>query len=124
MEIEIKDQKIIDSLADTLEMSKDNLGTVKILSTESMNKMLLDRSILMINTFFKKNFLKRIDYEINRAAKLNNASHVLLLLSELRQKAISIKDDSEKIGFLFELTEQLGAACYSILVADSLEKST
>lgn len=118
--MEIKDQKIIDTLAETLGVQKENLSGVKILSPEEhaaeMKKMVVE-----INTYFKENFLKRIETEMDKAAKLKDANHLLLMLSNLRQKAIAIKENSQQIGLLFELAEQLGAISYSIFVADKIE---
>ena len=72
--MEIKDEKIIETLADTLGVPKENLSGVKILSPEEhaaeMKKLVVEGSHLLINTYFKENFLKRIDDEMNRAAKL------------------------------------------------------
>lgn len=125
--MEIKDQKIIDTLAETLGVPKENLSGVKILSPEEhaaeMKKMVVEGSHLFVNTYFKKNFLKRIDDEMNKAAKLQDSKHPLLMLLDLRQKAIAIKDDSPQIGLLFELAEQLGAIGYSIFVADNIINS-
>jgi len=119
--MEIKDQKIIDTLAETLGVPKENLSGVKILSPEDyakeMKKMVVEGSHLLINTYFKENFLKRIDDEMNRAAKLKDSNHLLLTLSELRQKCLAIKEDSPELGRLFELAEQLGAVGYAIFVA-------
>ena len=125
--MEIKDQKIINTLADTLGVPKENLSGVKILSPEEhakeIKKMVVEGSHLLINNYFKENFLKRIDDEMNKAAAIKGDSHkhLLLTLSDLRQKAIAIKDDSPQIGLLFELAEQLGAIGYSIFVADKIE---
>lgn len=122
--MEIKDQKIIDTLAETLGVPKENLSGVKILSPEEhaaeMKKMVVEGSHLLINTYFKENFLKRIETEMDKAAKLKDANHLLLMLSDLRQKAIAIKENSPQIGLLFELAEQLGAIGYSIFVAETL----
>lgn len=123
--MEIKDQKIIDTLAETLGVPKENLSGVKILSPEEhaaeTKKVVVEGSHLLINTYFKENFLKRIDDEMNKAAKLKDSEHLLLTLSDLRQKAIAIKENSPQIGLLFELAEQLGAIGYSIFVADKIE---
>ena len=123
--MEIKDQKIIDTLAETLGVPKENLSGVKILSPEEhaaeIKKMVVEGSHLLINTYFKENFLKRIETEMDKAAKLKDANHLLLMLSDLRQKAIAIKDDSPQIGLLFELAEQLGAIGYAIFVATKVD---
>lgn len=124
--MEIKDQKIIDTLAETLGVPKENLSGVKILSPEEhakeIKKMVVEGSHLLINTYFKENFLKRIDDEMNRAAKLkDNSTHLLLTLSDLRQKCLAIKEDSPEIGRLFELAEQLGAIGYAIFVATKVD---
>ena len=124
--MEIKDQKIIDTLAETLGVPKENLSGVKILSPEEhaaeMKKMVVEGSHLLINTYFKENFLKRIDDEMNRAAKLkDNSTHLLLTLSDLRQKCLAIKEDSPELGRLFEFAEQLGAVGYAIFVATKVD---
>lgn len=123
--MEIKDQKIIDTLAETLGVPKENLSGVKILSPEEhaaeMKKMVVEGSHLLINTYFKENFLKRIETEMDKAAKLKDANHLLLMLSDLRQKAIAIKENSPQIGLLFELAEQLGAIGYAIFVATKVD---
>ena len=123
--MEIKDQKTIDTLAETLGVPKENLSGVKVLSPEEhaaeIKKMVVEGSHLLINTYFKENFLKRIQTEIDKAAKLKDANHLLLMLSDLRQKAIAIKEDSPQIGLLFELAEQLGAIGYSIFVASQID---
>jgi hypothetical protein len=116
--MEIKDQKIIDTLAETLGVPKENLSGVRILSKEEQAKEIA----LLINTYFKENFLKRVDDEMNRAAKLKDSSnHLLMTLSELRQKCLEIKEDSPQMGILFGLAEQLGAVGYAIFVADKIE---
>lgn len=120
--MEIKDQKIIDTLADTLGVPKENLSGVKILSPEEhakeMKKLVVEGSHLLINTYFKENFLKRIDDEMGKAAA---HKHLLLTLSDLRQKCLAIKEDSPEIGRLFELAEQLGAIGYAIFVATKVD---
>lgn len=122
--MEIKDKKIIDTLAKTLGVPKENLSGVKILSPEDyaaeMKKMVEEGSALLVNTYFKENFLKRIDDEMNKAAKLKDANHLLLMLSHLRQKCLAIKEDSPELGRLFEFAEQLGAVGYSIFVASKV----
>lgn len=115
--MEIKDQKIIDTLADTLGVPKENLSGVRILSKEEQAKKIA----LLINTYFKENFLKRIESEVEKATKLKDSNHLLTMLSDLLKKAIAIKDESPQIGLLFELAEQLGAIGYSIFVADKIE---
>ena len=119
--MEIKDQKIIDMLAETLGVPKKNLSGVKILSAEEQAKEINKNVALLINTYFKENFLKRVEEEMNRAAKLKDSKHLLLMLSDLRQKAIAIKEDSPQIGILFELAEQLGATGYAIFVATKVD---
>ena len=119
--MKIKDQKIIDTLAETLGVPKENLSGVKILSVEEQAKEINKNVALSINSFFKENFLKRIETEMDKAAKLKDSNHLLLMLSDLRQKAIAIKEDSQQIGLLFELTEQLGAVGYAIFVATKVD---
>ena len=116
--MEIKDQKIIDTLAETLGVPKENLSGVKILSPEEQAKEINKNAALLINSFFKENFLKRIESEVEKATKLKNSNHLLQILSDLLQKSVMIKKDSQQFGLLFELAEQLGAVGYSIFVAE------
>lgn len=119
--MEIKDQKIIDTLAETLGVPKENLSSVKILSAEERVKEINKNAALLINSFFKENFLKRIESEVEKATKLKNSNHLLKILSDLLQKTVAIKEDSAQIGLLFELAEQLGAVGYAIFVASKAD---
>jgi hypothetical protein len=115
--MEIKDQKIIDTLAETLGVPKENLSGVRILSKGEQAKEMA----LLINTYFKEKFLKRIESEVEKAKKLKDGNHLLMTLSELCQKCLMIKEDSLELGRLFELAEQLGAVGYAIFVADKIK---
>ena len=115
--MEIKDRKIIDTLAETLGVQKENLSGVRILSKKEQAKEIA----LLINLYFKENFLKRIESEVEKATKLKNSNHLLAMLADLLKKTLAIKDDSPQIGLLFELSEQLGAVGYSIFVASEVD---
>ena len=115
--MQIKDQKIIDTLAETLGVPKENLSGVRILSKEEQAK----ETALLINTYFKENFSKRIESEIEKATKLKDSNRLLMILSDLLKKTLAIKDDSLQMGILFELAEQLGAVGYAIFVDDKTE---
>ena len=121
--MEIKDEKIIETLADTLGVDKQNLSGVKLVSAEEHAAETRRISNISVNTYFKENFLKRVNDEMNRAAAIKGQSntHLLLTLSDLRQKCLAIKEDSGEIGRCFELAEQLGAVGYAIFVATKVD---
>lgn len=121
--MEIKDEKIIDTLAETLGVNKENLSGVKLISAEEHAAETRKAANISVNSYFKENFLKRIDAEMNRATTIKGQSttYLLLTLSDLRQKCLAIKEESGEIGRCFELAEQLGVVSYAIFVALEVE---
>lgn len=123
--MELKNKEQIDQLAEILGVDPEKLEGVKVLSpaehAEHIRQMVIDGAFDLVRDYFKKSFLKRIDKEMEHATKLEDkANNLLLALSDLRQKALAIKDDEKNFGIFFQLTEELGAITYAIFVADGL----